>query len=303
MIDFQHLKPEQKAQYDAVLFSCPPRGCEYSFANLSLWGQQDVAFVRGCVAFFSHFHDKILYPYPIGAGDRKAVLEEVLQDARERDIPCHLSGLTAEDCQDLERWFPGRFHLRPSRDDFDYVYAIDDLADLKGRKYQKKRNHTNRFRAEHPDCTTVPLPPETLPAARNMVNNWYRLRREEDPSGDYLPESIAMHRCFQNYTALGMEGLLLLDGEEVLAVTIGSRMRADTYDIHFEKAREDVTGAYSVINQEFARYLRQKYPELIYLNREDDMGLERLRKTKESYLPHHMLEKYRARLREDNHDL
>lgn len=303
MIDFQHLKPEQKAQYDAVLFSCPPRGCEYSFANLSLWGQQNVAFVHGCVAFFSHFHDKHLYPYPIGAGDRKAVLEELLLDARERGIPCHLSGLTAEDCRDLERWFPGRFHLRPSRDDFDYVYAIDDLADLKGRKYQKKRNHTNRFRAEHPNYTAIPLTPENLPAARNMVNNWYRLRQEEDPSGDYLPESIAMHRCFQNYAALGMEGLLLLDGEEVLAVTIGSRMRADTYDIHFEKAREDVTGAYSVINQEFARYLRKKYPELIYLNREDDMGLEGLRKTKESYLPHHMLEKYRARLREDNYDL
>lgn len=303
MIDFQRLGPEKKAEYDAILFSCPPRGCEYSFANLYLWGRQNAALLHGCVAFFSHFYGKSVYPYPMGNGDRKAVLEEILQDAKARGIPCRLTGLTAEDCQEVERWFPGQFHLRPSRDDFDYVYAIDDLADLKGRKYQKKRNHTNRFRAEHPNYTAVPLTSENLPAARNMVNDWYRIRQEEDPHGDYLLESIAMSRCFRDYEALGMEGLLLLDGEEVLAVTIGSRMGEDTFDIHFEKAREDVEGAYSVVNQEFARYLRQQHPELAYLNREDDMGLAGLRKAKESYLPHHMEEKYRASLLEDIHDL
>lgn len=303
MIDFQRLGLEKKAEYDAILFSCPARGCEYSFANLHLWGRQEVAFLHGCVAFFSHFYGKTLYPYPIGNGDRRAVIEEILQDARQRGIPCRLTGLTAADRQELECCFPGKFHLRASRDDFDYVYAIDDLADLKGRKYQKKRNHTNRFRSEHPHYTVTPLTPENLPLARNLVNDWYRIRLEEDPEGDYLLESTAINRCFRDYEVLGMEGLLLLDGEEALAVTMGSRMGEDTFDIHFEKAREDVEGAYSVINQEFARYLRLKYPLLAYLDREDDMGLPGLRKAKESYLPHHMVEKHRATLLEDIHDL
>jgi hypothetical protein len=99
-----------------------------------------------------------------------------------------------------------------------------------------------------------------------------------------------------------MEGCVLLDGDEILAVTLGSRMAPDTFDIHFEKAREDVDGAYAAVNCEFARYLRLKYPEVKYLNREDDMGLEGLRKAKLSYQPDHLIEKYWACLAEDMYE-
>ena len=303
MINFQRLSLSQKADYEKLLFSSPPRGCEYSFANLQLWGRQQAAFLHGCVAFFSHFNGKSIYPYPIGPGDRRAVLEEILQDARERGIPCRISGMTAADREELEAWFPGKFFLRSSRDTYDYVYSIDDLADLKGRKFQKKRNHANRFRAEHPDYQVLPLNACNMPLAQHMINDWYTKRMKEDPEGDYLLENIALARACQNYTALGMEGILLLDGGQVLAVTMGSRLAEDTFDIHFEKAREDVDGAYTVVNQEFARYLRLKYPEVIFLDREDDMGLEGLRRAKLSYNPHHLVEKHQATLAEDLHDL
>ena len=81
MIAFQKLTPAQREQYNEILFSCPPRGCEYSFANLSLWGLQKVAFLHGCAAFFSHYYGRSVYPYPIGNGDRRAVIAEILQDA------------------------------------------------------------------------------------------------------------------------------------------------------------------------------------------------------------------------------
>ena len=80
---------------------------------------------------------------------------------------------------------------------------------------------------------------------------------------------------------------------------MGSRLSPDTFDIHFEKAREDVDGAYNAINCEFARYLRLKHPEIQFLDREDDVGIEGLRKAKLSYNPHHMVEKYWACLKED----
>ena len=302
MIDFQRLKLSQKEDYDAVLFSCPPRGCEYSFANLYLWGRQEVAFMHGCVAFFSHFFGRSLYPYPMGSGDRRKVVEEILRDARERGIPCRFSSLTDGDRAELEDWFPETFLLHSTRDSYDYVYGIHDLADLRGRKYQKKRNHANRFRIDHPNYEVVPLTPCNMPQAQHMINDWYTKRMKEDPHGDYMLENIALARACQNYTALGMEGILLLDGSEVLAVTMGSRMGKDTFDIHFEKAREDVDGAYTVVNQEFARYLRLKYPDVQFLDREDDMGLEGLRKAKLSYNPHHMVEKHRAYLRTDLHE-
>ncbi len=302
MIDFHRLRFSEKEAYEEILFSAPPRGCEYSFANLFLWGRQEVAFLHGCVAFFSHFYGRSVYPYPIGSGDKRQVLEELLLHAKRRGIPCRLTGLTEEDRQELESWFPGKFYVSPSRDGWDYVYSIDDLADLKGRKFQKKRNHTNRFRAEHPHYRVEPLTPCSIPLARHMVNDWYTKWMRDDPEGDYLLENIALARAFQNYDTLTMDGILLMEGDTVLAVTMGSKMGSDTFDIHFEKAREDVDGAYPVVNQEFARYLRLKYPQIRWLDREDDMGLEGLRKAKLSYNPDHMRKKHHATLMEDLRD-
>ena len=79
-------------------------------------------------------------------------------------------------------------------------------------------------------------------------------------------------------------------------------MSEDTFDIHFEKACSDIQGAYAAVNYEFARYIRNKYPNIRYLDREEDMGIEGLRKAKQSYHPHHMVEKYVACLLEDEND-
>lgn len=301
MIEFQRLHLSQKEAYEDILFSCPGRSCEYSFANMYLWGRQETVFFPGCVGFFSHFNGKSVYPYPIGTGDCRGVLEAVIRDSRERGIPCRIVSMTKAEAEQLQQWFPGKFLIRTDRDGFDYVYAIDDLADLKGRKFQKKRNHFHRFQAEHPDYTCIALTPDNLERAQEMVEAWYQHRIAEDPHGEYLLEQVAMKRAFRHYAALGMEGLTLEDGGEILAVTMGSRLSQETVDVHFEKAREDVDGAYAAINCEFARYLRQRHPELRYLNREDDMGLEGLRKAKLSYQPDHFEEKYSAYLTEDLH--
>ena len=248
MLYFHKPTIAEKDAYEAILFSCPPRGCEYSFANLKLWGRQNIAFSQGCVALFSHFYGRSVYPYPIGNGDKKAVIENILLDAQNRGIPCRITGMTDADRQELEALFPDTFVLRADRDTSDYVYAIDDLADLKGRKFQKKRNHVNRFRAEHPDFRVVPLTACNMGQAQHMINDWYRIRMKEDPEGNYMLENIALSRACAKYESLGMDGTLLMDGDQVLAVTMGSWMGTDTYDIHFEKAREDLECAYSAVN-------------------------------------------------------
>lgn len=299
MIPFHKLKLSEKAQYEDLLMEDIPRGCEYSFANQVLWGRQQAAFIHGCVALFSHYDGRTLYPYPLGQGDKKAVLEEILEDARERGIPCRITGMVSQDWEALESWFPGRFHRRCYRDSYDYVYAIDDLADLRGRKFQKKRNHFHRFAADHPNYEVRPLDSHTLPMAEKLAGDWYSRRIQEDPQGDYMLERAALRKAFAGYSGLGMEGLLLLDAGEPIAMTMGSRLSGDTFDIHFEKAKEGVDGAYAAINCEFARYLRLKHPDVAFLNREDDMGIEGLRKAKLSYNPHHMVEKCWAYLQEE----
>ena len=299
MIAFHRITLADKSAYETILHSIPARGCEYSFANLFMWGRQEIAFLHGCVVFFSHFYGRSLYPYPIGNGDKKAAIEAILADARDRGLPCRISGITSADREELESLFPGKFHIYSSRDSFDYVYSVDALADLRGKKLQKKRNHFNKFRSLYPNYQVRPLDCTTLPLAQHMVNDWYLARTKSDPEGNYLLENISMVRAFRHYNALTMDGIVLMDGDRVLAVTMGSRLNNTTFDIHFEKAREDVEGAYNAVNSEFARYLRLKYPELQFMNREDDLGIEGLRKAKLSYYPDHMVEKHFAYLTEE----
>ena len=303
MIPFKKISTDQKEWLNEYLHRMDKQCCEYSFVNLYLWGRKRVAEMDGFLLIQAQFDRKIVYLYPVGEGDIKKVLDAIFHDAAVRGIPCCLAALTEADCRQVEQLYPGAFQIYCDRDSYDYLYAIDDLADLKGRKYQKKRNHANRFRAEHPNYSVVPLTPCNMPMAQHMINDWYVSRMREDPDGDYMLENIALAKACRCYDILGLDGILLMDGDQVLAVTMGSRLAEDTFDIHFEKARETVDGAYTVVNQEFARYLRLKYEGLAYLDREEDMGLEGLRKAKLSYNPHHMIDKHTAYVAEEIHDL
>ena len=299
MIDFKPFRLEDRALYNAYLFNCGERGCEYSFVNLYLWGRQQAAVVNGQLLFFSQFNRRSVYLFPIGPGDIRCAIDAIIADAAQRGIPCRLTGLLHDDCAALERLYPGRFRYHFDRDSFDYIYDINDLADLKGRKFQKKRNHLNRFRQEHPDCRLLPITEENLQTVRDFVQRWYDARLAENPHGDYQMEQAAIEKALRHWSELQLEGLLLLENDAPLAIAIGSRLSADTFDIHFEKALDIADGAYAAINQGFAACLREKYPSLRWLNREDDLGLEGLRTAKLGYNPDHLVEKYWARLWED----
>lgn len=301
MLNFLALKPEDKEKYDAFLQKGPERGCEYNFANLFLWGRQKATVHEGNLAFFCQFNRRSVYLFPVGQ-DLKPTLDAIIQDACKRGIPCRLTSLTRSDCEWLEQWYPDQFYFQPDRDSFDYVYSIDALAELKGKKLQRKRNHCNRFRLLHPNCTAAPITDENTPQVVEMLERWYAQRKAADPTASFHLERTAITKALRYRKELGMEGLVLLEKGCVIAMTLGSRLSENTFDVHFEKAAEGIDGAYNVINQEFARYLKKKYPALQWLNREDDLGLEGLRKAKLSYCPDRLVEKSWACLKEDGYD-
>lgn len=301
MLNFTALKPEDKALYDTFLLTCGERGCEYNFANLFLWGRQKATLHEGNLAFFCQFNRRSVYLFPLGQ-NLKPTLDAIISDSRKRGIPCRLTSLTKTDQEKLEQWYPGQFYFQPDRDSFDYIYAIDALADLKGKKLQRKRNHFNRFRLLHSGYTTAPITDENTPAVLAMLEQWYAMRKAADPTASFYLEQTAIKKALQYRKELGMEGLVLLEKGRILAMTMGSPLSQRTFDVQFEKAVEGVDGAYTAINLEFARYLREKYPDLQWLNREDDLGLEGLRKAKLSYCPDRLVEKNWACLKEDGYD-
>ena len=229
--------------------------------------------------------------------DAKEVIDAIIHDAHTRDIPCRLTSLTHADCDLLEALYPDKFRFHHDRSSFDYIYNIEDLATLKGKKFQKKRNHLNKFKQLHPDFRVEPITEQNVPLVKDLLDRWYKLRLEADPSADFYMEQVAISKALRHWQELDMEGLVLMDGDEILAMTMGSLLAGNTFDVQFEKAIDD--SAYVAMCSSFAGYLREKYPSLLYLNREDDLGIEGLRKSKLAYNPVTLIEKHWACLKED----
>lgn len=301
MIDFQPITISHKAPYESLLRQASQRGCEYSFANLYLWGRQRMAFLEGGVAIFSQFDRRSVYLFPLG-GDLKGILERIIHDAHARDIPCRLTGLTKEDCRQVESLYPGQFRFHNDRNGYDYLYDIQDLGNLAGRTYQQKRNHVNRFFRQFPQAVLAPISEENTPAVMQMLDIWFAERLEQDPTKDFHMERAAIRKSLVHRQELGLWGLALQVDGKMVAMTLGSQLSEDTFDVHFEKALDDFPGAYAVINQAFARHIGESFPNITRLNREEDMGIEGLRKAKLSYAPVQLQEKYWACLLEDGYD-
>ena len=293
MLDFRKVTLEDRDWVHEILYHSGRKGCEYSFANLFFWlcRSGGVAKVGDFLCFQTCYGGFCSFFYPAGSGDVLPVLEALRKEAEERGVSFVLRGVTEEDRQVLERLYPDRFTFTLHRDSFDYTYPVEKLAQLAGKKLQAKRNHINRFAAEHPSWYTRVICDENQQDCETVARRWY----ENNPQkGSLETEKQALFTALQHRKTMGMEGVVLYDGEKAVAFSLGNRIFPGVFDVNFEKADASVNGAYATVNREMARMVAAKYPEVQMLNREDDMGLEGLRKAKESYHPD-LLEKMIAR--------
>ncbi len=297
MIDFKPIELHDKAWIDECVRAEDSRSADFNFANVYMWDEtykQLVADVEGCLAVKLEYRELPFFAFPIGSGDKKRAMELLHRYALEHGFPFCVCGVTAEHKALMESTFPGRLRFEAGREWFDYVYLAEKLATLGGKKLHAKRNHINRFLEEHgDDWRYVRLTPELLPECMDMLADWTRVHLEAggDPEG-LEEERLALSRAFGHFDYLGLEGGALYVGDRMIAFTIGEKISSDTYNVHFEKADAAVQGAYPMINREFVRQILRLHPEIVYVNREDDAGVEGLRKAKLSYDPAFLVEKY-----------
>ncbi|HJH61962.1 MAG TPA: phosphatidylglycerol lysyltransferase domain-containing protein [Firmicutes bacterium] len=276
-------------------------GCEYNFNNMYLWsraypqkiarlGDRLLAQIRGRLG--------TSYLYPAGSGPLAPALDALREDAAAHGVPLTLICLAPQQRQRLEEEFPGRFSWQSDRDGWDYLYDVNRLADLGGKKLHAKRNHIHRFDDQFPDWSFEPITPDNVPECLDLERAWAARRRQDEPGGgegSLSEETVAVIEALYQMQTLSLEGGLIRAGGKPLAFSLGSLTTPECFDVHFEKADGSIQGAYAVINREMARMVRDRHPQVRWLNREDDLGLEGLRKAKLSYYPDLMLEKYTAR--------
>lgn len=275
------------------------RACEHNFANIYLWAAaypQKIARAGDRLLVQMIGDSSLCHLFPLGSGPLGPALDAVKADADAHGVPLTLICLTAEQKARLEAEFPGRFVFEVDRDGFDYLYTVDQLADLAGKKLHAKRNHISRFCDRFPDWMFEPVGAGNLAECIAMELEWFQQQRAAGRADSTLCyERDAVLTALERMDELGVSGGLIRAEGRVLAFSLGSLTTADCYNIHFEKAFGEIQGAYPVICREMARWVRGTWPGVAWLNREDDMGLEGLRKSKLSYYPNLMLEKYCAR--------
>ncbi len=290
MLSFRPITLSDRPLLHQAFWNAEGHGSEYSFANLFFWGEQQLCDSCERPLILSQFGSWTAYLYPRSTD----YVELLRQDAAQRGLPLRFWGMTQAETIELQQRYPGGFSVQSARNSFDYVYQIQRLCELGGKKLQSKRNHCNRFMIDHPDYRIRELTPELLAACRSFTERWYEAHAHLHEDSDYEWEHRAIERAFSHFEALHMEGILLETEEGMVGFSMGNRIREDTFDVNYEKALASVNGAYPMVNREFARHIREKYPEIRFINREDDMGIAGLRRAKESYYPDVLLEKYVA---------
>ncbi len=289
-IDFKRPEFEDKELLTKYFRDYPSRSCERTFVNVYLWSRHykvQYALVENAVVFKSEDMGTA-FAYPVGApADVKKAVEYLMEYSTERGFEFRLYNVTEEQFSQLEEWYPGQYKIEYDRDSADYVYESEKLASLSGKKLHSKRNHINKFKAEHDNWSYETLTEDNLEECFQMALKWRNENgcEEDEEKNAEMCVTLNSLRLFKELELTG--GLIRVDGE-IVAFTIGEEVCEDTFVVHIEKAFAEVQGAYPMINQQFVEHECMKYQ---YVNREEDTGAEGLRKAKLSYRPVFMVEK------------
>ena len=309
MIKFKDVTVDDKDLIQSFTLYGERQNCDLSFANLISWRflyNTQYAVVDDYLVFRFYTGRHLAYMMPVPRPRRQedgslkvepcdecsvSVIRAIRDDSIAMGHPFLMLGVCNYMRDIIEKHFPDTLDIKPDRDYSDYIYLRDKLVSLSGKKLQSKRNHINKFKSLYPDYEYREITPELIPQCLEVERQWRAVSKEDngaEPDEELSEELRSMTRAFNRWDKLGlMGGAIFVDGRMV-AFTYGCPINQTTFDVCVEKADVGYEGAFAIINQEFARHIPEQY---YYVNREEDMGDEGLRRAKLSYKPDILLEK------------
>ena len=288
-LTFEPIHLDRQEAYISLLQQCPQVSSDYSFSNVFSWAEEyglqwawtdDLVWVRQtrpdrlCWAPVGHWEStdwQHFFEQHAPAGTVFTRVPEKLLTLWNTKIADRL--VTVEE-----------------RRNWDYLYDSTELVELRGNRFHKKKNLLRQFMKKY-DYRYLPFGPELIEAAMAMQDDWCSWRDCES-SSILSAENRSVHKVLTHWEHLqGLTGGVIQVEDLIVAYTIGERLSADTIVIHYEKGCPDYKGVYQAINQMFLAQLNGEYR---WVNREQDLGEEGLRKAKLSYNPVKFLKKYRV---------
>lgn len=285
MLGFKPLSLEDKELFDSYIKKNKFLTSEYSFISLFIWRKaldtqfciyKDALIIKKRSPEFGSF-----FMQPIGykEEDLRDIIDTLIEYKNSNSMEYLFRNVEKPFLDELNKVCNNRFQIGVEENNFDYIYESQNLINLSGRKLASKRNHITRFvntynyRVEDIDHKNIE---ECINAAREwcIANNC-------DGFISYETESII--EMFNNWELFNFKGIAVYIDNKICAFTIGERFNEEMAIIHVEKALPDIHGLYTFINRTF---VEMHFNDVRFINREDDMGIEGLRKAKQSYHPY-----------------
>ena len=278
------------AELQALFAASPsPVICDRSAGNVLMWESEldtELVTVDGHVAVAEHCGRNLCFSPAAGAPDAVPTVRALL-DAY--GTPLRLCPIGKDEKAPLEAAFGDRIRFDANDGAADYIYNAADLRQFRGKSYHTQKNHVNAFLREHPDYRFEPLTAESEAALAAFFDAY--TAADDDDSASAKEEIAACRRILPLLGVLPLDTRLLTDGGRILGFTVMEKI-GDTLMIHIEKGLPAVRGIYPML----VTLEANAYPDVRFVNREEDDGNEGLRRSKQSYHPVRLLQKYYAEI-------
>ena len=298
-LHFKRITPEAMPEIRRILQMSPSLTCDYSIGGLYMWINyfgykyciyKDTLFITGVEE--NHL-DRQAFSCPVGAMPLPEAIALLEEYCNERGLALRFSAVPADRLSCFLTYKP-EFQVEELTDWADYVYEAEKFATLSGKKLAKKRNHVNRFRTDYPDAHLDPLTEEDIKEIKDTLARWTQDETIDTTSSTKVEELNQVFDVLDNLDRYKFDGAILRSGgddDRIVAFTLGEKIN-DTLFVHIEKMDHNVSGAGETVAHMFAKKMCEKYPDLSFLNREEDCGDPGLRYAKQSWQPAMLLKKY-----------
>ncbi|MDY4968815.1 MAG: phosphatidylglycerol lysyltransferase domain-containing protein [Lachnospiraceae bacterium] len=278
---------------ESFLKSTDYEGYNYNFNSMMMWNHIYHIRYEACEHFLVllyQYEGRFFWMMPLCSPEYYQQAIERMQEISEQEgIPFVISYVEESFKTWLEEQYEGRFSFSCSPDYSEYIYSCERNRTLAGRKMVKRRNHFNAFLREHPDYEYRDLSQENLDEVRACLARWECTKETDDTEEDLRSEHRGIMDILKNFSRLDLKGgCIYIDGQ-MEAFIIGSALGDAGVEIHIEKANAQIRGLYVAVLKEF---LSHHFPDAEWINREEDMGYENLRKAKQQLHPIRMIDNY-----------
>lgn len=265
-------------------------GYNSNFVNMMMWDHEyntKFHIEDNYLIMLHNYKGEIFFSMPFCKKEYiKEAIGYMIDYCQKNNISFRMNECIKEVKECIELTFGNQFVYLDDRDNYDYIYSREALETLKGKKMQKRRNHFNSFVKEGYDFIYKEIEFNDMDNIFEFLHRW---DDEHDDSLSVTSEYVAIMYLLSNIDIFPIKTGCIYINNKIEAFIIGSPLKHNTIEIHVEKANKDIRGLYVAICKFF---LENNFKGYEYINREEDMGLENLRKSKLSLHPIRLVEKY-----------